>query len=146
MGEAWSPPFWTPPGSSLHCKEEFVQLFSYWLYNYICAKGVWEYSNFLIIFAFRGSWCVGKGSMDFKVVFCWGLLVRLTFCPLWKWVICYSSLPCASFPECSFLHTCRSLFFHFCIIPSLIAFMKKGAVLSNSHPDNFDTNRSVMFC
>lgn len=73
--DACSPPSRPPPTSSLHSKEEFVQLCSYWLYSYWCAKKTREYSNFLVIFTFLGPWCVAKGSMDFKVVFWWPLLL-----------------------------------------------------------------------
>lgn len=64
-----------PPTSSLHSKKEFVQLCSYWLCSYWCAKKTRKDSNFLLIFTFLGPWCVEKGSMDFKFVFWWQLLL-----------------------------------------------------------------------
>lgn len=68
---------WPLPSSPPHSKEEVVTVLISWVYSYMCARRTREYSDFLIIFPFLGSWCFGKGSMDFKAVFWWGLLVRV---------------------------------------------------------------------
>ena len=70
------------PSSPLHSKEEVVQLFSHWVYSFMCASRTREYSNCLVTFPFLGSWCVGKQSMGFKVVLCGCLLARAHL-PLW---------------------------------------------------------------
>lgn len=68
---------WPPPSSPLPTKEEVVQFFSLWLPSYIWTTRTREYSNFLVITIFLGSWYIGKGRMDFKVFLWWRLLVRV---------------------------------------------------------------------
>lgn len=137
--DACSPPSRPPPTSSLHSKEEFVQLCSYWLYSYHCAKKTKEslISSSFLLFLGRGvlqreAWIL---KLSFDGSFSWGLSNLLFFIALFLFP-----------PRVFSSHLQETCSFTSVLLHYLLHLWKTGQVFFNSHHDNFETNRAVMLC